>query len=47
MILDKGDVEAGFSSELDVGAGEQVEGWLLKAAFFGHSEEEAVREVID
>ena len=34
MVLDKGDVEAGFTAELDVGAGEEVEGGLLKTSLW-------------
>ena len=32
LIFDKGDVEAGFAPELDVGAGEEVERCLLETA---------------
>lgn len=32
VIFDEGDVEAGFAAELDVRAGEEVEGGLLEAA---------------
>lgn len=31
-ILDEGDIKAGFATELDVRAGEEVEGSLLEAA---------------
>ncbi len=34
MIFDKGDVEAGFAPELDVRAGEEVEGCLLETALW-------------
>ena len=34
MIFDKGDVEAGFAPELDVGAGKEVEGCLLETALW-------------
>lgn len=47
MVLDKGDVEARLAAELDVGTGQEIECGLLKAAFFGDGEEEAVGEVID
>ena len=30
VVLDKGDIEAGFSAKLDVGAGEEVKSCLLK-----------------
>ena len=33
MVFDKGDVEAGGAAELDIAAGEEVEGGLLEAAF--------------
>lgn len=33
MVFDKGDVEAGGATELDIGAGEEVEGGLLETAF--------------
>ena len=32
MVLDQGDVETGFSPELDIAAGEEVEGRLLESA---------------
>lgn len=33
MVFDEGDVEAGGAAELDIAAGEEVEGGLLEAAF--------------
>lgn len=33
VVFDEGDVEAGRAAELDIGAGEEVEGGLLEAAF--------------
>lgn len=33
-VLDEGDVEAGFAAELNVAAGEEIEGCLLEAALF-------------
>ena len=47
VVFDEGDVEAIGATELDVGAGEEVEGGVLEAAFFGDGEEEAVGEVVD
>lgn len=32
VVFDEGDVEAGFATELYVGAGEEVEGGLLKTS---------------
>ena len=34
MVLDESDVEAGFTAELYVGAGEEVEGGLLKTSLW-------------
>ena len=34
MVFDEGDVETGFAPELDVGAGEEVEGCLLETALW-------------
>ena len=34
VVLDEGNVEAGFTAELNVGAGEEVEGRLLEAALW-------------
>ena len=33
VVFDKGDVEAGRAAELDIAAGEELEGGLLEAAF--------------
>lgn len=33
-VFDEGDVKAGFAAELDVGAGEEVQGCLLEAALY-------------
>lgn len=32
VIGDKGNIEAGFATEFDVGAGEEIEGGLLKTS---------------
>lgn len=34
VVLDEGDVEAGFAAELYVGAGEEVEGGLLETSLW-------------
>ena len=34
MVLDESDVKTGFAPELDVGAGEEVEGCLLETALW-------------
>lgn len=36
QVFDQGDVEAGFATELDVAAGEEVEGCLLEAALWSY-----------
>jgi hypothetical protein len=32
QVLDEGDIEAGFAAELDITAGEEIEGGLLQTA---------------
>jgi len=41
VILYEGDVEAMLASELDIGAGKEVEGRALKTALLGDGKEKA------
>ena len=34
MVLNEGDIEAGFTTELNIGAGEEIKRWLLEAALW-------------
>ena len=43
VVFDEGDIEAGFTAELDVGAGEEVESGLLETSLWGVSGEWELR----